>query len=193
MVRTENAYLLSFFVNSSGYIVPRFEIENTKVSKTIYPYLLGKRNIYYFYDMEKSLYGIRATLQVLQSIVGQGGDVLFIGDSPVFKYIFSRGKGFNCIKWKRGVLSKFKEVDLVFLSDIDRENLLEAHRKCFLLVGLGSPTMSKMSYPFNLNTQSTLLSYWFFNALYTTNLRSKRNKDLSARILFPTLLGKRFS
>ncbi|CAM9137854.1 unnamed protein product, partial [Laminaria digitata] len=51
------------------------------------------------------------------------------------------------IKWKRSYLAKSKDVDLVFLSDIEKENLVEAHRKCFLLIGVGSPTMSKVSYP----------------------------------------------
>ncbi|CAN0332834.1 unnamed protein product, partial [Ascophyllum nodosum] len=52
----------------------------------------------------------------------------------------------NYSKWKRGGLSKFKEVDLVFLNDIGKENLVEAHRKCLLLVGVGSPTTSGMSF-----------------------------------------------
>ncbi|CAM9999285.1 unnamed protein product, partial [Scytosiphon promiscuus] len=51
------------------------------------------------------------------------------------------------IKWKRSYLAKSKDVDLVFLSDIEKENLVEAHRKGLLLVGVGSPTMSKVAYP----------------------------------------------
>ena len=64
--------------------------------------------------------------------------------TPTGKYskknnVFYNSNSLNYIKWKRGGLSKFKEVDLVFLNDIGKENLVEAHRKCILLVRVGSP------------------------------------------------------
>ena len=42
--------------------------------------------------------------------------------------------------------------------------MVEAHRKCLLLVGVGSPTTTGMSYQylFNLNIDNTFLAYWFF-------------------------------
>ncbi|CAN0323405.1 unnamed protein product, partial [Hapterophycus canaliculatus] len=70
--------LLSFFIGSSGYLVPRPHNEYVKISKTMNPFLLGKRNINYFYNLEKSLYGIRATMEVFKSIVANGGKILFI-------------------------------------------------------------------------------------------------------------------
>ena len=41
---------------------------------------------------------------------------------------------------------------------LEKENLVEAHRKCLLLVGVGSPTSSGMSYLFNLNIDDTFLA-----------------------------------
>ena len=49
------------------------------------------------------------------------GDILFVSDSPTLKNVFYNSNTLNYIKWKRGGLSKFKEVDLVFLNDILRE------------------------------------------------------------------------
>ena len=188
MYKTENATIISFFVGSCGYLVPRFKSDNVKISKTIKPYLLGKRDLCHLYDLEKSLYCIRATLEVLETMIEQDSDILFVNSSPILKYAFDKNINMACVKWKRGVLSKFKGVDLVFLSDIREENLVEAHRECLLLVGVGSSTTSRMSYLFNLNMEDTLLSYWFFNLLTIISHRGK--KKLRRQIMFPSLLGK---
>ena len=78
-----------------------------------------------------------ATTCITKNLIGQGGDILFVSDSPIFKNVFYNSNSLNYSKWKRGGLSKFKEVDLVILNDIGKENLVEAHRKCLLLVGVG--------------------------------------------------------
>ena len=188
MLNKKHARLLSFFIGSSGYLVPRPYNEYVKISKTMYPFLLGKRNINYFYDLEKSLYGIRATMEVLKNIVADEGKVLFISDSLILESRFSFEANLNYIKWKRGSLAKSKNADLVFLSGVEKENLVEAHRKCLLLVGIGSPTMSSISYPFNLNIDSYLLSDWFFGALYTSCLQGTRQVKKKKAIY--SLLGK---
>nr|YP_009228472.1 ribosomal protein S2 [Saccharina sculpera]ALI31084.1 ribosomal protein S2 [Saccharina sculpera] len=186
MVRTEHSRLLSFLIGSSGYLVPRPFNEDVRISKTMHPYLLGKRNIYYFYNLEKSLYGIRATLEVLKT----GGKILFVSDCSLLKICLSHHPNISYIKWKRSYLAKSKDVDLVFLSDIEKENLVEAHRKCLLLVGVGSPTMSKVAYPFNLNIESPLLSSWFFSLIYMTCVKGNRMKSTKKRRVFSSLLGK---
>nr|YP_011008005.1 ribosomal protein S2 [Cutleria multifida]WBP69871.1 ribosomal protein S2 [Cutleria multifida] len=194
MLRTEHTRLLSLFISYSGYLVPRPYDENIKISRTMHPFLLGKRNIYYFYNLEKSLYGIRATLEVLKNIMSTNGNILFVSDSPVFKIVFANNPGVNCIKWKRSALSRFKNMDLVFLSGVNEENLVEAHRKCMLLVGVGSPTMSKICYPFNLNIESSMLGHWFFSSVYTTCVRGvKKGVFLKSSLPFSSLLGKGIS
>nr|YP_011007900.1 ribosomal protein S2 [Aureophycus aleuticus]WBP69731.1 ribosomal protein S2 [Aureophycus aleuticus] len=190
MVRTEHDRLLSFLIGSSGYLVPRPFNEDVRISKTMHPYLLGKRNIYYFYNLEKSLYGIRATLELLKNIIMAEGKILFISDSPLLKICLSQEPNISYIKWKRSYLSKSKDADLVFLSGIEKENLVEAHRKCLLLVGIGSPTMSKVSYPFNLNIESPLLASWFFSLIYMTCVKGNRMKSKKQRRTFSRLLGK---
>nr|QWK44365.1 ribosomal protein S2 [Arthrothamnus bifidus] len=190
MVRTEHSRLLSFLIGSSGYLVPRPFNEDVRISKTMHPYLLGKRNIYYFYNLEKSLYGIRATLEVLKKTILSEGKILFVSDYPLLKICLSHQPNISYIKWKRSYLAKSKDVDLVFLSDIEKENLVEAHRKCLLLVGVGSPTMSKVAYPFNLNIESPLLSSWFFSLIYMTCVKGNRMKSTKKRHVFSSLLGK---
>nr|QWK44902.1 ribosomal protein S2 [Pseudochorda nagaii] len=190
MLRTGNAPLLSFFIGSSGYLVPRPLNENIKISKTMHPFLLGKRDIYSFYNLEKSLYGIRATLEVLKNIIANEGKITFVSNSPIFKKCLSLDPQITCIRWERSYLAKSKDADLFFLSDIQKENLVEAHRKGLLLVGVGSPTMSKIAYPFNLNVRSPLLADWFFSAIYTSCVRGNRMKGKKREIRFPSLLGK---
>nr|QWK44596.1 ribosomal protein S2 [Laminaria ephemera] len=190
MVRTEHYRLLSFLIGSSGYLVPRPFNEDVRISKTMHPYLLGKRNIYYFYNLEKSLYGIRATLEVLKNTILADGKILFVSDSPLLKICLSHEPNINYIKWKRSYLAKSKDVDLVFLSGIEKENLVEAHRKCLLLVGVGSPTMSKVSYPFNLNIESPLLASWFFSLIYMTCVKGNRMRSKKKGRVFFSLLGK---
>ena len=188
MLNKKHARLLSLFIGSSGYLVPRPSDEYVKISKTMYPFLLGKRNIHYFYDLEKSLYGIRATMEVLKNIIANEGKILFISNSLILQSRFALESNINCIKWKRGSLAKSKDADLVFLDGVEKENLVEAHRKCLLLVGIGSSTMSKISYPFNLNINSPLLSDWFFGALYATCLEGTRLSKKKSAI--SSLLGK---
>ncbi|CAN0587925.1 unnamed protein product, partial [Ectocarpus sp. 12 AP-2014] len=60
---------------------------------------------------------------------------------------FGQDSNINFIKWKRGSITKSKDADLMFLTSVEKENLVEAHRKSLLLVGVGSSTMSKISYP----------------------------------------------
>lgn len=187
MLNKKQARLLSFFIGSYGYLVPRPHNEYVKISKTMHPFLLGKRNIHYFYNLEKSLYGIRATMEVLKNIVANGGKILFISNSFSLCNRFAEDPDMKGIKWKRGSLAKSKDADLVFLDGVEKENLVEAHRKCLLLVGVGSSTMSKISYPFNLNINSPLLSDWFFGALYTTYLQGKKKKKKSP---IKNLLGR---
>ncbi len=189
MLNKKYARLLSFFVSYSGYLVPRPSNEYVKISKTIYPFLLGKRNIQYFYDLEKSLYGIRATMEVLKNIVSNKGKVLIISNSVIFQPRYDLENNLNCIKWKRGSLTKSKDADLVFLSEVNTENLVEAHRKCLLLVGVGSPTTSKISYPFNLNINSPLLSDWFFGALSIACIKGTRLTNNKKKVI-PKFLGK---
>nr|YP_010445181.1 ribosomal protein S2 [Macrocystis pyrifera]UTJ90682.1 ribosomal protein S2 [Macrocystis pyrifera] len=190
MIITEHSRIISFLIGSSGYLVPRPFNEDVIISKTMHPYLLGKRNIYYFYNLEKSLYGIRATLEILKNIILLEGKILFVSNSPLLKICLSNESNISYIKWKRSYLSKSKDVDLVFLSDIEKENLVEAHRKCLLLVGVGSPTMSKISYPFNLNIESPLLASWFFSLIYMTCVKGKRMKSKKKGQVFSSLLGK---
>lgn len=190
MLNKKQSRLLSFFIGSSGYLVPRPYNEYVKVSKTMYPFLLGKRNIHYFYDLEKSLYGIRATMEVLKNIVANEGKVLLISNSLSLQPRFVLEANINSIKWERGSIAKSKDADLVFLSEVEKENLVEAHRKCLLLVGVGSSTMSKIAYPFNLNIESPLLSDWFFGAFYTTCVQGKRAAGNLNKKKIPSLLGK---
>lgn len=189
MLNKKHARLLSFIIGSSGYLVPRPSNEYVKISKTIYPFLLGKRNINYFYNLEKSLYGIRATMEVLKNIVANEGKVLFISNSRILHPRFVLETNINSIKWKRGSLAKSKEADLVFLGGVEKENLVEAHRKCLLLVGIGSPTMSQIAYPFNLNVESPLLSDWFFGVLYTACVQGTRLSKKKEKVI-PSFLGK---
>lgn len=186
MLNKKQARLISFFIGSSGYLVPRPLNENIKISKTLHPFLIGKRNNYYFYNLEKSLYGIRATMEIFKNIVSNEGKIFFISDSLILHERFAKKPNIHCIKWKRGSLAKSKKADLVFLDGIQEENLLEAHRNCLLLVGIGSFTMSNISYPFNLNLESSLLSDWFIGLLYTTYIQGKRLKKSPIN----SLLGK---
>nr|YP_009454535.1 ribosomal protein S2 [Endarachne binghamiae]AUG32971.1 ribosomal protein S2 [Endarachne binghamiae] len=188
MKNKNQARLLSFLIGSSGYLVPRPYNEYVKISKTMHPFILGKRNIHYFYNLEKSVYGIRATMEVFKNIISNEGKTLFISNSFPLSQRFVKEPNINCIKWKRGVLAKSKDADLVFLDGVEKENLVEAHRKCLLLVGVGSPTMSKISYPFNLNIESSLLTDWFFGIIYTSYLKGKEKKKKRSPI--NSLLGK---
>ena len=85
MLKREHSSLFTFFLGCSGYLVLRPINDNIKISKTMHSYILGKRSVYYFYNVEKRLYGIRATLEVLENLIGQGGDILFVSDSPILK------------------------------------------------------------------------------------------------------------
>lgn len=186
MLNKKQARLLSFFIGSSGYLVPRPYNDYVKISKTMHPFLIGKRDIHYFYNLEKSLYGIRATMEIFKNIIANGGKILFISNSLILHQRFAKEPNINCIKWKRGSISKSKDADLVFLEGVQKENLVEAHRKCLLLIGVGSPTMSKISYPFNLNIESPLLSDWFLGLLYTTYVQGNRKKKFSMNSLLGT-------
>ncbi|CAN0059398.1 unnamed protein product, partial [Hapterophycus canaliculatus] len=61
-----------------------------------------------------------------------GGKILFISNSFPLRSRFAKDPDINCIKWKRGSLSTSKDADLVFLDGVQKENLVEAHRKCLL-------------------------------------------------------------
>nr|YP_009049423.1 ribosomal protein S2 [Sargassum muticum]YP_010381302.1 ribosomal protein S2 [Sargassum kjellmanianum]UVW81834.1 ribosomal protein S2 [Sargassum siliquastrum]AIE46219.1 ribosomal protein S2 [Sargassum muticum]UDH59687.1 ribosomal protein S2 [Sargassum kjellmanianum]UQV81218.1 ribosomal protein S2 [Sargassum muticum] len=189
MHRTKNGAILSFFVGSYGYLVPRFKNDDVRVSKTIQSYLLGKRDLYYLYNLEKSLYGIRATLEVLEIMIDSEADILFINSLPIITKGFDKNISITSVKWKRGVLSKFKKANLVFLCDIMKENLVECHRECLLVAGVGGSTASRMSYLFNLNIEDILLSYWFFNAVSVICRRGK--KKLKRDKKTPGFLGER--
>nr|YP_009058544.1 ribosomal protein S2 [Sargassum hemiphyllum]AIM19568.1 ribosomal protein S2 [Sargassum hemiphyllum]UDY71291.1 ribosomal protein S2 [Sargassum hemiphyllum var. chinense] len=189
MHQTKNGVILSFFVGSSGYLVPRFKNDDVRVSKTIESYLLGKRDLYYLYNLEKSLYGIRATLDVLEAMVDSEADILFINSLPIITKGFDKNISITSVRWKRGVLSKFKKADLVFLCDIMRENLVECHRECALVAGVGGSTASRMSYLFNLNIEDILLSYWFFNVVSVICRRGKKKLKCNNKI--PGFLGER--
>ena len=80
-------------------------------------------------------------------------------------------------------------MDLVFLSGVGEENLVEAHRKCVLFVGVGGPTMSKVAYPFNLNVSSPFLSDWLFGSLHTTCVQGTRASE-SKKKLISNFLGR---
>lgn len=188
MHKTKNGSILSFFVGSYGYLVPRSQNDNAKVSKTIQSYLLGKRDLYYLYNLEKSLYGIRATLEVLETMIDSEADILFINSLPILRQGFDKNLSITSIKWKRGILSKLKKTDLVFICDITKENLVESHRECLLLVGVGGSTTSRMSYLFNLNIEDILLSYWFFNVVSVICHRGK--KKLKCNRVLPGLLRR---
>lgn len=191
MLNKKHSRLLSLFISSSGYLVPFPRNQYLQISKTLHPFLLGKRNIYYFYDLEKSLYGIRATIEVLKNIISSEGKILFIGNEVSMQSRFGQTSDINFIKWKRGSILKSKDADLTFLTSVEKENLVEAHRKCLLLVGVGSPTMSKISYPFNLNIESPFLSDWFFGTMYTSCVQGKRmSKESKKKNQIVSLLGK---
>lgn len=189
MINKKRERLLSFFVGSSGYLVPRPCNEYVKISKTMHPYLLGNRNNFYFYNLEKSLYGARATMEVLKNIIADNGKILFISDSVKLQSRFGIEQYIEFIKWKRGSLIHLKGVDLVFLTGINKENLVEAHRKSLVLSGVGSPTMSKISYPINLNIESPLLLDWFLGVFYMSCIRGRRLKDHKKGVC-GSLLGK---
>ena len=102
MLKTEHSSLFSFILGCSGHLVPRPLNDNMNISKTMHPYILGKRSVYYFYNLEKRVYGIRVTLEVLENLIGRGGDILFVIDSPILKNVFYNSNSLNDIKWKRG-------------------------------------------------------------------------------------------
>ena len=66
-------------------------------------------------------------MEILENLIGQGGDIIFVIDSPISKNVFYNSNSLNDIKWKRGGLSKFK-VDLVFLNNIGKEKLIERQK-----------------------------------------------------------------
>lgn len=191
MLNKKHSRLFSLLIGSSGYLVPFPCNEYSPISKTLHPFLLGKRNIYYFYDLEKSLYGIRATIEILKNIIANRGKILFIGNDVSMQSHFGQDSNINFIKWKRGSITKSKDADLVILTSVEKENLVEAHRKCLLVVGVGSFTMSKISYPFNLNIESPFLSDWFFGTMYRSYVQGKRmGKRSKKKNQIVSLLGK---
>ena len=198
MINKKHERLLSFFIGSSGYLVPRPLNEYVKISKTMHPYVLGKRNNFYFYNLEKSLYGIRATLEILKNIIASGGNIFFVSDSLRLKSRFMLDPNIDFIKWKRGSLVQSQDVDLILLTGVNKENLVEAHRKSSLIVGVGSSTMSKISYPINLNIESAVLADWLLGSLYKSytqgkRMRNKKNKsNNNNNLLGKGLLKKRF-
>ncbi|CAM9149419.1 unnamed protein product [Ectocarpus sp. 6 AP-2014] len=191
MFNKKHSRLFSLFIGSSGYLVPFPRNEYSQISKTLHPFLLGKRNIYYFYDLEKSLYGIRATIEVLKNIISSEGKILFIGNEVSMQSRFGQDSNINFLKWKRGSITKSKDADLVFLTSVEKENLVESHRKCLLLVGVGSSTMSRISYPFNLNIESSFFFFFFFGTVYTSCVQGKRmSKGSKKKNQIISLLGK---
>jgi len=189
MIKRETVRFYYFIIGLSGYLVPRPENGTIKISKTIHPYLLGKRKMEYLYNLEKSMYGIRATLEVLKNIIADGGDVLFVNNSLILKNIFFKESQIECVKWKRTAIKNSRKVDLMLLSDVEKEIIVEAYRKDSLLVGVGSSTMSKISYPFNLNTESSVLLHWFISTLYTICTKGKSINKIK-KSLYPCLLGE---
>ncbi len=190
MINKKNERLLSFFIGSSGYLVPRPLNEYVKISKTMYPYLLGKRNNFYFYNLEKSLYGTRAMLEILKNIIANEGKIIFISDLFKIKSRFALEYEIDFIKSKRGSLIQSQNIDLVLLTKVEKENLIEVHRKSLLTAAVGSSTMSKISYPINLNIDSHLLSDWFLASLYISCVQGKRKKRYSEKKPKNYLLGK---
>ena len=192
-VKKNSRHLISFFINSSGYLVPHISDDNFKTSKTLYPYLLGKRNAHAFYNLEKSLHGIKASLEILKEIVSLNGKILFIVSSSALNKSFNDNSVIDCLLWRRGPSQRTKSVDLLIVENIRGENTVEIQKSGMLMIGVHNSTLTQISYPFNLNIEDSLLCYWFYNALVVACYQGSllKEKEGEKAKVFSSLFGKK--
>src|SRR5712672_2628847 len=108
---TPPAELVKALVDAGVHFVHRVSRWNPKMQ----PYISGKRNMIHIIDVKETVKGILRAKKLIQSIVSQGKDVLFVGTKRQARFAIEEeskrcGMHYVSERWLGGTLTNFRTI-----------------------------------------------------------------------------------
>ena len=184
-VNTTSKYkkTLSFFISNKAYLGQDFNVLN----KSIHSFILGKRNNYSYYNLHFSLLGVKNSLEILENIVSQRGDISFVGgDTSINSILLCLSNlpqsNIFTMPWDFSHISRSHNFDLLLLHEVNSISQLESYNKLRPYIGINCSTTKDLSYLFNLNLQDqSLLNWYLYVLMYSCRrglyFRKKKKKN----------------
>lgn len=154
--------LFSILLGSNGYLGPKVG----PINSSLHFYLIGKRGENSFYDLNKSVVGIKQLFDFLENVVVDRGRILLIGGSISLVSLLlclslSKDSHLKVIPWNFSSISNSTNQDFMIVHEIDKKAILESYNQLSPLGCVGYPDVRGIAYPINLNLDKTELSNWY--------------------------------
>lgn len=164
--RTKYKKTLSFFISKKAYLGKDF----CGLNKSLYPFILGKRDKNSYYDLNVSLMGIKNSLEILEGIIARQGIVFSVGGDLVINSVLlylSNLPQSNILvmSWDFSRITKISHFDILLLHEVTSISQLESYNKMRPYIGINSLTAEDLSYLFNLNLHNAIVLNWYLYVL----------------------------
>lgn len=168
----------SHFVQHKGYLGPFSPLFS---GNSLYPFILGVRDNSYYYDLIQSLPPMKSGLNVLENLLLKKKKIIFLSgnnslntlteeESLLFSKKFLIPKKLNIIMIHYSFCSiqqiKDKNVGLMLTHNINEPAIFESEGKTIPFIGVGCPSISGVTYPFNINLENSDLANWYLYVLF---------------------------
>lgn len=164
--------LFSTLLNSKGYLGPKIG----PVNSSLHFYLIGKRKENCFYDLNKSVVGLKQLFDFLENIIVDRGRVLIVGGSISLVSILlclsiNKDSNLKIVPWDFSRISSSFEQDLFIIQEIDNKAVLESYGHLVPASGANYPDIRGLSYPMNIDLERKELCNWYSWALVASSRR----------------------
>lgn len=158
--------LYSFFIQNKAYLGP----EVSSLDKSVYPFLLGKRQSVCYFDVSSGIIGLQCGLRVFSGVIAKRGKVLLVGGevpfiSPLLCLHVPSYLYLAICPWDFSQIRKKKNLDFLVLHEVEAEAISECESRTIPFMVVGGSNSRGATYPCNVNLNNSILSNWYLYAI----------------------------
>lgn len=180
--------ILNHFILHKGYLGPFFPFLS---ENSLYPFIVGVRDNYYYYNLINCLPPLKSGLIVLENLIKKNKKIILVDDNNFFNNLVKKGipaqnnfflpKNLNLIAIRYDFCSiqklNEKNVGIVLLQNVDKFAIFEIESKSIPFIGVGCSTINGVTYPFNINIQNNELANWYLYIVLGTFRRGLYRRE----------------
>lgn len=179
------------FIQHKGYLGPLSPLFS---ERSLYPFILGIRDNYYYFNLVQCFSPIKSGLNVLENLIISHRKIIFL-DSNKSSHVLNKKNSLTCLEnfflpkslnlsvlhynYRSVQQLKNKDIGFFIIQNADKSIVLESEGKTAPILGVGCSSLYNISYPFNVNIDNMDLANWYLYVLFGLFRRSlyKRKKN----------------
>lgn len=162
-------------VQHKGYLGPLSPFFS---EKSLYPFILGIRDNYYYYNLVQCFPPMKSSLNVLENLITDKKKIIFLNNNEcsvcLLNFFFPKALNLSVLPYNFCSVLQLKDKNIGFfiIQDSNKSVIFESEGKIVPIMGVGCSPLDGISYPFNVNIDNPDLANWYLYLLLNIFRRS---------------------